>query len=90
MYVALCDEEVCEAVGDMLFELFVYIQAGALGTFDTLLSTMRMVFPDGPPQCQNVAVNLLGKLQQSGEPFAGAVKQIVDAMPQAAALGKLR
>ena len=52
LYVALCDEELCVPIAEALVSLFGYLREGALKSFSTLLSSMRMIFPDGPAACQ--------------------------------------
>ena len=47
LYVSLCDEELCEPMANAMLSLFGYLGEGALPTFATLLSSLRMLFP-GP------------------------------------------
>ena len=58
-------------------------------TFDTLLSTMRMTFPDGHPLCQSVSLTLMSKLFQLGEPFSNAIRQMVSAFDASVRVGEL-
>jgi len=77
LYVALCDEELCIAIAEALLSLFGYLQEGALKSFSTLLSSMRMIFPEGPAACQATALALLSNVYEMGEPFSGAVFSLV-------------
>ena len=77
LYVALCDEELCVPIAEALVSLFGYLREGALKSFSTLLSSMRMIFPDGPAACQATALTLLSNVFEMGEPFSGAVYNLV-------------
>ena len=92
VYVALCDEELCAPIAEALLALFFYLGDAALKTFSTLLSSMRMIFPDGPAPCQATALAFLSALFEMGEPFAGAVFNLVgnfDAAMRASQLATL-
>lgn len=77
VYVALCDEDLCAPIASALLALFGYLNEAALKTFSTLLSSMRMIFPDGPATCQATALSFLSDLFEMGEPFSGAVYNLV-------------
>ena len=77
LYVALCDEELCTPLSEALLALFGALQEGALKSFSTLLSSMRMIFPEGPAACQATALSFLGRVFELGEPFSGAVYNLV-------------
>merc|ERR1712087_927538 len=79
LYVALCDDDLCEAITNGLLSLFDFLQAGALPTFSTLLSSLRMLFAggNGSALCQSVSLGFLTSLFERGEPFSGAVYNLV-------------
>jgi len=93
LYVALCDEELCDSMAASLLSLFAFVQDGALPTFSTLLSSLRMLFqPEVSPVCQSVAVSFLTQLYERGPPFTGAIFDLVsnfDANLRASALSQL-
>ena len=64
-------------IAEALLPLFSSLQEGALKSFSTLLSSLRMVFPDGPAACQAVAISLLSNIFAMGEPFSAAVHSLL-------------
>ena len=78
LYVALCDEELCEAASSALLSLCASVRGGVLPTFPTLLSSLRMVFGGrGAERCQDTALALLESLLAIGEPLTCAVVGLV-------------
>ena len=78
LYVSLCDEELCDLMASALQSLFAFVGEGALPTFSTLLSSLRMLFPDGPEHCQSVVIDFLFKVFELGGPFATAMRSLTD------------
>jgi len=77
LYVALCDEDLCEKMSSVLLAIFDFLQDGALASSSTLLSSLRMIFNGDGNLCQNVALVFLNELFDRGMPFAGAVANLV-------------
>jgi len=77
LYVAMCDEELCGPVTAALLPLFALLREDCLPTFSTLLSSLRMVCENAPAHCAQVANSFLVALYGEGEPFASALKTMV-------------
>ena len=77
LYVALCDEELCQPVAECLKPLFALLREDALPSFSTLLSSLRMVCDHSPALCATVATDFLLALYDKGEPFTGALRNLV-------------
>lgn len=77
LYVALCDEELCGPITLALKPLFVTLKDDALGSFSTLLSSLRMVCDNAPQHCAKVATTFLLELVELGEPFTTALRNLV-------------
>lgn len=78
LYVSLCDEELCEPIASAMLSLFSFLGEGALPTFSTLLSSLRMLFPDGSEHCQAVVADFLVRVLDLGGPFTDAMRSLTD------------
>lgn len=78
LYVSLCDEELCEPMAAAMLSLFAFLGDGALPTFSTLLSSLRMLFPDGTEHCQAVVADFLIRVLDLGGPFPDAMRSLTD------------
>lgn len=74
---ALCDEKLCELMATALLPLFTFLGEGSLPSFPTLLSSLRILFPEGAAACQEAMVEFLDRLLDSGAPFAAAIASLV-------------
>ena len=77
IYVSLCDEELSATICTSLAGFLGVVGEGGLSSFSTLLSSLRLVFPEGAAVCQSCAVGLLEALFRRGEPLSGAVATVV-------------
>jgi len=80
LYVALCDEELCVPVTSALRSLFLLLKEEVLGTFSTLLSSLRMLTDQaGSPNdpALRTAISFLSDLHASDATFRQAVTELV-------------
>jgi len=81
-YVSLCDEELCEgAVGIFEALLSILPAKDVISTFATLLSSMLMIFPNGPQLCREVAQGFLRGLKERGD-YAAEVGNLMQSLPE--------
>ena len=81
-YVSLCDEELCDgAVG--IFESFLSFLPAAtvIKTFPTLLSSLLMIFPEGPAVSQQAALTFLNGIKERGGEFATEIANLAQSFP---------
>ena len=80
LYVALCDEELCDIAANVLLRLFSELDEIALKSVDILFHTLEMIYPSGPPRCQEVAPGLLIELYNLGSPFSQAMMALSESI----------
>eukprot|EP00163_Fabomonas_tropica_P023458 TRINITY_DN40787_c0_g1_i1.p1 TRINITY_DN40787_c0_g1~~TRINITY_DN40787_c0_g1_i1.p1 ORF type:complete len:808 (-),score=180.18 TRINITY_DN40787_c0_g1_i1:98-2521(-) len=89
LYVALCDADVVEQSVYVLTKLYLALFEQAFETLPTLISSLRMLFPDGPAPAQKTVNNFLITIFNSGEPWSSAMAKLVMALPDAVKQSKL-
>ena len=81
-YVSLCDEELCDgAVG--IFDSFLsFLPAETvIKTFPTLLSSLLMIYPEGPSVCQQAVRTFLYGMRDRGGDFASEISNLATSFP---------
>ena len=76
LYVALCDEELCYSVTEMLKPLFALLQEDALLTFSTLFSSLKMVSDKTGEACCAAAEQFLLDIYGLGGCFEDGCKKL--------------
>jgi hypothetical protein len=94
-YVSLCDEELCSGAVEIFDCFLTFLPTDVvIRTFPTLLSSLLMIFPEGPATCQQAVIGFLNGLKGLRGEYASEVANLAQsfppelkAVPELAALG---
>jgi hypothetical protein len=81
-YISLVDEELCEGAVAIFDSFLSFLPSQVvINTFPTLLSSLLMLYPDGPDSCKLAVEDFMAGLKRRGGDYAAEVVNLAQSFP---------